>query len=77
MKEAGTYVMADITVKVKAEIKLGDNETVAQFKERFADVYLHGAGENGHMEKVDLGGDTTIEVGSITKVEAETEEARS
>jgi len=69
MKEAGTYVMADITVHVKAEIKLEEGETVAQFKERFADVYLHGAGQAGYMNKQDLGGATSIEVGSITKVE--------
>jgi len=71
MKEAGTYVMADITVNVKTEIRLEDGETVAQFKERFADIYLHGAGEDGSWVKTDLGGDTTIEVGSIMIVENE------
>ena len=67
--EKGTYVEADITVKAKAKIRLGDGETVAQFKNRFADVYLHGAGHGGYIEKIDLGGDTTIEVGSVTKVD--------
>jgi len=69
MKEAGIYVMADITVHVKTELKLEEGETVAQFKERFADIYLHGAGEKGYLEKQDLGGDTQIKVGSITRVE--------
>lgn len=66
----GTYVDAEITVQTSTRIRLADGETVAQFKQRFADVYLHGAGDDGHIEKIDLGGMVTIKVGSVTKVEA-------
>ena len=57
-----TYVDALITVSVRHTVELEDGETLEGFEERFADVYLHGAGENGHGSKEDLGGDTVIDV---------------
>jgi hypothetical protein len=70
--ENGTYITADITVKATARIRLADGETVDDFKNRrFADIYLHGYGEDGHINKIDLGGNVvSMHIGSVTKVEA-------
>ena len=59
-------LLADITVRVVTRITLPEGETVEQFKRRFADIYLHGAGKDGHLNKVDLGGGVEIHVGSVT-----------
>jgi hypothetical protein len=70
MKETYKTVDVDITVRAKARIRLAEGETMADFKERNADIYLHGAGEEGYIEKTDLGGDIIeMNVGSFTVVE--------
>lgn len=51
-----------ILAKVRAKIQLEDGETIEDVKKRNVDIYLHGQGENGHMTKVDLGGDAVITV---------------
>jgi hypothetical protein len=55
-------VRIKITATVIATVNLEEDETLAQFKERNVDIYLHGAGEEGHVTKVDLGGEATIEI---------------
>ena len=55
-------VNVKITVTVETTIKLEDGETKDTVTNRLADIYLHGAGENGHRDKEDLGGDTVIEI---------------
>lgn len=55
-------VKIKIVATVETTILLGEGETVEDFKHRNVDIYLHGAGDNGHINKVDLGGDATIEV---------------
>lgn len=57
-----TQVKIKITVVAETTVTLEEGETVEQLKERYADIYLHGAGNDGHINKVDLGGESTIEV---------------
>jgi len=57
----------EVFVKIIAEttttIVLEDNESIDDALNRNVDIYLHGRGENGHVNKTDLGGDiTSIEV---------------
>lgn len=51
-----------ITATVKTTVELEDGETLDDLRGRNVDIYLHGAGKNGHITKTDLGGDATIEV---------------
>jgi hypothetical protein len=68
--ETGTYITATVTAKATARIKLADGETVADFKKRYVDILLHGGGEEGYWNKIDMGSDfVDIKVGSVTKVE--------
>lgn len=53
---------AKITVTVIDEFELDEFESQEDFKNRMADIYLHGAGEKGYNDKRDLGGDVTIEI---------------
>jgi len=56
-----TGVLAEITVKSSHIIKFDDGESAQDFKEdRVADIYLHSCGNDGHMDKTDLGGCTEI-----------------
>jgi soluble P-type ATPase len=60
------YVDVTITAKVSARVKLEKGETIEQLKERYVDIYLHSAGENGHVEKQDLGAESwDIEVEKV------------
>lgn len=52
MKEVQIKIIATVTTK----IMLNEGETIEDLKNRNVDIYLHGAGENGHTNKVDLGG---------------------
>lgn len=54
-------VDVEITVMVRDTIMIEDGETLEEFKNRTVDIYLHGSGENGHLDKVDLGGNSTID----------------
>ncbi len=47
-----------IHARVSATISLEDGETLQDVKARHVDIYLHGAGEQGHVNKQDLGADT-------------------
>ncbi len=47
-----------IHASVSATISLEDGETLQDVKARHVDIYLHGAGEQGHVNKQDLGADT-------------------
>ncbi|MCP3921312.1 MAG: hypothetical protein GY714_01875 [Desulfobacterales bacterium] len=51
----------EITIKIVAEVKtivtLEEGETLEDVKNRFVDIYLHGAGEHGYQDKEDLGAD--------------------
>lgn len=51
-----------ITATVETTVELAEGETVEQLKERGVDIYLHGAGEKGWIDKTDLGGNYTIDV---------------
>lgn len=51
-----------ITAEVEAEVQLEHGETFEDFKERPVDIYLHGHGENGYLDKTDLGGFSKIEL---------------
>ncbi len=62
-----TKVKIRIKMEVTATVELAEGETVEQLKERYADIYLHGAGENGHINKVDLGGSAEIQVIEVLK----------
>ena len=57
-----TRVKIIIVTKVITEVQLEDGETLQDLKNRKVDIYLHGQGEDGHINKVDLGGDATIEI---------------
>ena len=62
-------VDAEITVKVRTKIILDKGESVLDFSNRFADIYLHGAGEHGSFNKEDLGGNATILVHKVTEID--------
>ena len=51
--------MKKVKVKIKAEVtttvELQEGETVDTVKDRFVDIYLHSAGEEGYSDKEDLG----------------------
>jgi hypothetical protein len=64
-----TIVDAEITVTVRHKVKLAEGETVEDFKNRLADVYLHGTGEYGSSDKSDLGGETKIKVLEVIEEE--------
>lgn len=51
-----------ITATVEAIVEMEEGETVEDFKYRNVDIYLHGAGNLGHINKTDLGGNATIEI---------------
>lgn len=53
--EAPKTVRIRITATVETTVKLAENETIEQFKTRNVDVYLHALGDEGYMNKVDLG----------------------
>lgn len=55
-------VKISIVATVTAEIELQEGETIEGLKNRYVDIYLHDAGENGHHNKTDLGGNAVIEV---------------
>jgi len=47
-----------IKVKIKAEVTAWIYaDSIEEIRKRNVDIYLHGAGENGHLEKEDLGAD--------------------
>ena len=50
-------IVIEITATTLARVELGDGETVDDLCSRHVDIYLHGAGETGSMNKVDLGAD--------------------
>lgn len=49
-----------ITAKVKTTVTLAEGETINNVKDRFVDIYLHGAGEHGCINKEDLGADSIV-----------------
>jgi len=51
-------VKIKITATVTATVELDKNETIENIKERYVDIYLHGYGEKGHIDKIDLGSDS-------------------
>jgi len=60
LDDFGAEMIATITVTAKVPVELEGDETVEDFKNRQADIYLHGTGENGEQNKIDIGGSTTI-----------------
>lgn len=46
-------VFIEITVKARV---MGKLSSIDSLKERAADIYLHAEGEDGHMNKADIGG---------------------
>lgn len=50
-------VRIKITAIVETTVTLNEGETIENLKQRNVDIYLHGEGENGHRNKVDLGSD--------------------
>ena len=50
-------VEVKITASIVTEIELEKGETVQDVKNRWVDIYLHGAGDDGSANKVDLGCD--------------------
>jgi len=55
-------IQIEVTMTGTATVKLEDGETLEDLTERYGDIYLHGAGENGYEDKTDLGGDITIKI---------------
>lgn len=55
-----TKVKIKIIATVETTVTLAEGETIEDFKKREVDIYLHGAGENAWLNKVDLGGSATI-----------------
>lgn len=51
-----------ITVYTRHTIVLEEGEKREDVTKRIADIYLHGAGEDGHSNKEDIGGDSVIEI---------------
>ena len=64
-------VSATILMQVETQIIIEEGETAETVKDRFADIYLHGFGEDGFYDKEDLGGDSTIIVHDDSKEAAE------
>ena len=60
-------VEIEVTVTARTTIQLEDKEDVMSLVNREADVYLHGEGEYGYINKMDLGGDTKIAVLKVTE----------
>lgn len=58
-------VKIKITVEETVWIDKPYNETLDQLKNRFADIYLHDTEPNGYKNKVDIGGNTNIEILAI------------
>ena len=54
-----------ITATVETYVTIEDHEDITL---RNADIYLHDEGEDGHLNKFDLGGDVKIEVINEHKV---------
>ena len=52
-------VPVTIYASVSTEVTLAENETIEDVKNRFVDIYLHDAGDEGYSNKVDLGADCT------------------
>ena len=51
-------IEAIVTTTIDTETDLAEGETIEDFCEnRHIDIYLHGAGEDGHSMKEDLGAD--------------------
>jgi hypothetical protein len=62
-------VEIEITAKVKTSVTVYDNESLDDLQNRDVDIYLHGAGEHGYMNKKDLGANEW----KITVVDTDTE----
>lgn len=60
--ETKQQVKIRITATVETTVDLFGGETIEDLKLRNVDIYLHGAGEDGHTNKEDLGGNATIEI---------------
>jgi len=54
-----TKVKVKITATVETTVLLAEGETKEQLIKRDVDIYLHGAGEDGHFNKEDLGCNTS------------------
>lgn len=50
-----TTINITITAQVTTTVKLAENETLEDVKNRYVDIYLHGAGEEGCYSKRDVG----------------------
>jgi hypothetical protein len=56
-----------VNVKMLIEVTTTiDSKELDTFADRVVDVYLHGEGENGHLNKHDIGG-TMIKFEVLTK----------
>ncbi|MEK6829813.1 MAG: hypothetical protein AABY15_06870 [Nanoarchaeota archaeon] len=55
-------VEISIVAKVTTKIQLAEGETIEDLKNRNVDIYLHAHGKDGHIGKIDLGGDAVIEI---------------
>ena len=55
-----TKIKIKIIASVETTVELAEGETIEEFKKRNVDIYLHGAGEKGWLDKEDLGGTSTI-----------------
>lgn len=64
-----------ITTSVVTEVELNEGETFEQFKTRDVDIYLHGAGEQGYLHKVDLGSSVTTMERVYTQAEIDKDES--
>ena len=51
----GQKVRIKITASVETTVELEEGETVDNVQDRCVDIYLHGAGDKGYHNKVDLG----------------------
>lgn len=51
-----------ITATVTTTVTLDVGETLDDVAKRDVDIYLHGGGSDGHLNKEDLGGDSTITI---------------
>jgi hypothetical protein len=61
-EEEPEFVRVKITAEVTTDVRLEKGETIEEFKQRAVDIYLHGAGKEGHLDKEDLGGNYKIEI---------------
>jgi hypothetical protein len=53
-------VNVEIYTKATTTVVLGDGETLNDISRRDVDVYLHGSGAQGHMDKDDIGSYSTV-----------------